>query len=642
MKQIVISALLSGLAVLAGASAGHAETVDAYAATPLDAYPELSPNGRWMATHCTQPTGIAACVYDLNANALVHIIPTPEETSLDEVYFASDDFVVASFSSYNTFNTSEGLKSYLFSRSFSLNLETGEVAFLATNLRGSTNTTNIVSLDIDDPETVLMEMNVYTGAEGRASSGFVSRLYSVNLRSGNARRLGRSEQILRHVVNATGEVVAEVIFQESTSTYQVREPGRDGRVIYSGEHVSDAPSILGFVDETDFVAYFPNEEGGYRRIDRNTGEISEFDVANLDVVSQPIWDSRRQVVGFRGIRDGLSAQYFFDDQLRADAQALETALGAPVLIEAFTPDRNMLLLSLSQTAQPPTYYLYERSAGSVAIVAQSYPQLSAAPLPQRQLYRYQASDGLEIEGILTTPPGWSEADGALPLIVLPHGGPLSRDILGFDWWSQAYASQGYMVLQPNFRGSVGYGVDFTHAGYGEFGDRMVTDSLDGGRALQAAGMASGETFCVAGASYGGYAALRAAILAPEDVACVVAFAPVTDPVTLLGNARRSGRGVFAYDFWEQYIGDIYFDREASERISIHRNAEAISAPVLLIHGEKDAVVPIGSSLAVQRNMSRDQQLEFIELEGENHFLHLGQSRRVLLERSLALFEETLR
>jgi hypothetical protein len=243
-------------------------------------------------------------------DALVHIIPTPEETRLDEVYFASDEYVVASFSSYNTFNTSEGLKSYLFSRSFSLNVETGEVAFLATNLRGSTNTTNIVSLDIDDPETILMEMNVYTGAEGRASSGFVSRLYRVDLRSGNARRLGRSEQILRHVVSATGEVIAEIIFQDRSSTYQLREPGRDGRVIYSGEHVSDAPSILGFADETGFVAYFPNEEGGYRRIDRTTGEISEFDVAHLEVISQPIWDTHKQIVGFWGVRDGLSAQYF--------------------------------------------------------------------------------------------------------------------------------------------------------------------------------------------------------------------------------------------------------------------------------------------------------------------------------------------
>lgn len=647
MKSIIASVVCLGVAVFAASPAVHAQTLADYAATPLDSNPRLSPNGRWMATHCRQQSRIAACVYDLQANALLHIIPAPEETSLEDAYFASDGYLLLSFSSYNTLSTSEGLRHYLVSRSVSLNVESGEVVLLAPNLRSSTNTTNIVSMAINDPESVLMEMNYYrdgqsqVGTRFETRSGFDSSLYRVSLETGGARRIDRSA-IMGRVVSATGDVVAETHFDEGSNLLEIREPGRNGAVIYSRQHLSDAPSILGFVGDTDFLAMFPSEQGGYRQIDRTTGDISLPDEHDLDIVEQPVWDHDRQLLGFIGEREGLRAQYFYDQQLRADASALEGALGAPVIIESFSADRNMLLLTLSEPGRPQTYYLYERSAGSVAVVAAGYPNLSAQDLPERRFYTYQASDGLEIEGVLTTPAGWTEAAGPLPLILLPHGGPASRDDLDFDWWAQAYASQGYMVLQPNFRGSLGYGVEFQRAGFGEFGDRMIEDSLDGARALQAASLARPGQFCVAGASYGGYAALRAAIMAPEDVGCVVAVAPVTDPVSLLAEARQSGGGVFAYDFWEQYIGDLVFDREEAARISIFRNADALVAPVLLMHGDEDSVVPIEASNALRRNMSSEQAFEFILLEGETHFLELSASRQTLLNRSLALFDEVLR
>ena len=647
MKNLVLTALVAGAAALSGVAGLQAQSVEDYAATPLDAHPRLSPNGRWLATHCTQRSRVAACVYDLQANALMHVIPAPEGAWLDSAYFASDDYLLLSLSSYNTMNTGDGIRRFQVSRTLSVDVANGEVALLAPDLRGSTNTTNIVSLDIDDPDTVLIEMNYYrdsqaqTGSRYASASGFESLLYEVDLASGETDRIDRSE-IMGRVVDARGDVVAEIHFEESSSLYEIREPGRNGAVIYSRTHLSDAPRVLGFIGENDFLAIFPSERGGYRRINRTTGEISPLTDIDLDIVSRPIWDYENRLVGFSGERDGLKAQHLFDEGLGADARALGNALGAPVIIESFTPDRNMLLLTLSEPGRPQTYYLYERSAGSVAIVAEGYPNLSEANLPQRRFYAYQASDGLQLEGVLTTPAGWSEADGPLPLVVLPHGGPASRDDLDFDWWSQAYASQGYLVLQPNFRGSTGYGVDFQQAGYGEFGDRMVEDILDGGRALQAAGLAQGGQFCVAGASYGGYAALRAGILAPQEVACVVAVAPVTDPVVLLAEARSFGGSVFAYDFWEQYIGDIVFDRDEAARISITRNAASLTMPVLLMHGDDDAVVPLEASEALRRNMTRDQALEYVELEGENHFLHLGESRRLLLTRSLALFEQSLR
>jgi pimeloyl-ACP methyl ester carboxylesterase len=154
--------------------------------------------------------------------------------------------------------------------------------------------------------------------------------------------------------------------------------------------------------------------------------------------------------------------------------------------------------------------------------------------------------------VLTTPAGWTEEDG-LSRSSIAAWRAASRDILGFDWWAQAYASQGYMVLQPNFRGSVGYGVEFRTPGMGSSATGWSLTVWTAARALLAAGLARGETFCVAGASYGGYAALRAAILAPEDVACVVACCAGYRSSDLLGMRVRSGGGVFVYDF----LGTIY-------------------------------------------------------------------------------------
>ena len=250
---------------------------------------------------------------------------------------------------------------------------------------------------------------------------------------------------------------------------------------------------------------------------------------------------------------------------------------------------------------------------------------------------YTASDGLEIPAVLTTPPG---GEGPYPLVVLPHGGPQVRDDLRFDWWAQAYAQMGYMVLQPNYRGSAGYGLEFIEAGYDEFGGRMVEDMLDGARHLQSEGLAHAGGFCMAGASYGGYAALMGAILAPEEVACVVAVNPVTEPVSLIGE----GLAVDAESlvtFWERYVGDRYMSGEAASEISVVSRAGELAASILVFHGEEDNVVSIDQSQALARSLRGSDQFTFVPLEGDDHYMSRAGSRREVLERSLALFDETI-
>jgi dipeptidyl aminopeptidase/acylaminoacyl peptidase len=165
-------------------------------------------------------------------------------------------------------------------------------------------------------------------------------------------------------------------------------------------------------------------------------------------------------------------------------------------------------------------------------VGQQYPQLAEVPLGTVEEINYAARDGYAVPAYLTLPAGMEAKK--LPLVVLPHGGPRARDSgRDFDWWSQFMASRGYAVLQPQFRGSTGFGQKHELAGYRQWGKLMQNDVTDGVRKLIADGTVDAERVCIVGASYGGYAALAGAAFTPELYRCSVSVAGVSDLVEML-------------------------------------------------------------------------------------------------------------
>jgi dipeptidyl aminopeptidase/acylaminoacyl peptidase len=262
-------------------------------------------------------------------------------------------------------------------------------------------------------------------------------------------------------------------------------------------------------------------------------------------------------------------------------------------------------------------------------VGDEYPALADAPLGEVRSLSYKARDGTSIPAYLTLPPGAAQKN--LPLVVLPHGGPEARDEYEFQWWPQFLATRGYAVLQPQFRGSTGYGDAFRRAGYGQWGGLMQDDVTDGVKAMIEQGIADPKRVCIVGASYGGYAALAGAAFTPDLYRCAVSVSGVSDLPAMLGTERtQSGDESNSVAYWKESIGSPY-DKNVIER-SPARAAQQVRIPILLIHGLDDTVVPIAQSETMARELDKaGKPYSFVKLTGEDHWMSRAETRLEIMK-----------
>lgn len=265
---------------------------------------------------------------------------------------------------------------------------------------------------------------------------------------------------------------------------------------------------------------------------------------------------------------------------------------ATVLLVQMSADSNRWLLHVEGPADAGGYYLYDRAQRSVMPVVGQYPSIDPAVLSPVQTVGYAARDGTQLWAYVTAKA--AATPGPRPMVVMPHGGPEARDFFGYDPYAQFLASRGYVVLQPNFRGSSGFGRAFANAGRGQWGLRMQDDVTDAVQHMIAAGVADPQRICIAGASYGGYAALAGVTYTPNLYKCAISISGVTDLVNMLSAERRAAVGT-SYEYWRHSMGDLNTQRDALIAVSPARNAARINAPVLLIHGALDESVPISQS-----------------------------------------------
>jgi dipeptidyl aminopeptidase/acylaminoacyl peptidase len=311
-----------------------------------------------------------------------------------------------------------------------------------------------------------------------------------------------------------------------------------------------------------------------------------------------------------------------------------------VSLQSWTPDFRKLVLKVEGEEDAGTYFLVDLETKKADLLADAWPGVPPEAIAPVRFLTYKAADGLDIPAYLTTPAG-RPAKG-LPLIVLPHGGPQARDEPGFDWWSQALASRGYAVLQPQFRGSDGFGRKFVEAGYGQWGRKMQTDLSDGVRHLAKEGVIDPKRVCIMGASYGGYAAMAGPTLDRGVYRCAVAVAGVGDLAGMLAaEAKDAGRvNTGAVRYWSKFMGASFRKRSELDAVSPTHQAAQADAPILVIHGKDDTVVPYNQSVQFVRAMqAAGKPVEFVTLAGEDHWLSRGATRLKMLESAVAFVEK---
>jgi dipeptidyl aminopeptidase/acylaminoacyl peptidase len=218
-------------------------------------------------------------------------------------------------------------------------------------------------------------------------------------------------------------------------------------------------------------------------------------------------------------------------------------------------------------------------------VVDPYPDIDPEQLAPVKPVRYQARDGLSLRGYLTLPRG-RESKG-LPLIVMPHGGPFARDDWEYDPFVQFFANRGYAVLQPEFRGSTGFGKDFVSKGYGEIGKKMQDDLDDGVDWLAKSGQIDPKRVCIVGLSYGGYAAMWGAVRNPDRYRCAVSWAGPSDlPAMMRYDRKQFNATRYFREFRKKFPSD-----DELNAVSPINFAARLKVPLLIGHGEEDDSVP---------------------------------------------------
>ncbi|WP_240886130.1 S9 family peptidase [Sphingomonas sp. SFZ2018-12] len=327
--------------------------------------------------------------------------------------------------------------------------------------------------------------------------------------------------------------------------------------------------------------------------------------------------------------------HFFDAEYADLAAKLARALPRTPLIrivDSSADERKHLVFAASDT-DPGRFFFFDQDKRQLFQIADERPQLADVAISEQKSIVYPAADGTQVPGYLTLPVGVPAKN--LPAIVLPHGGPAARDEWGFDWLAQFFVNRGYAVLQPNYRGSSGYGEGwFQENGFRSW-KVAIGDVNDAGRWLVKQGIADPARLAIVGWSYGGYAALQSNVLAPDLFKAVVAIAPVTD----LEMLRSEQTGFVNTRLLQDYIGEGPQLQEGSPT----RFAAAFKAPVLLFHGDKDINVRVDEARAMERALKRaGKPVELVVYPDIAHQLADSAVRIDMLNRADAFLERTLK
>ncbi len=490
-------------------------------------------------------------------------------------------------------------------------------------LRRGFDASRVVDFMKDDPRRILMQAwNESRGAYA---------LYTVDVYTGEAELVEQGAPATDYWLTQDGQPMLRIDSNARGTVGWIygRAPGEKDWKLVRKSRVNELKKF------PDFDIVGPTPKAGVflvcqRPEGRDTSVIRSFDLATLEFGEVMAERPGRDFEGaFVDESQRLVASAYWDDRLdyhfadptlgphfRAVNAALKNACN--VQLYDIDTDHRRMLYRITGPREPGAFVVYDREHKALEYVGHAKPWLSPERLAPTEALRVKTRDGAEITAYLTTPIGATA--GPPPMVVMPHGGPELRDTLDWDISVQALAARGWAVLQPNFRGSGGYGRAFADQGRRQWGERMQADIEDAVDHVLAAGRADPKRLAIFGASFGGYSALMGAVRRPGAYRAVVSVAGDADLIETLAFSRREdGADSPAYAYWRRSIGDPKADEDMLVRASPARRAAEIQAPVLLIHGAEDTIVdPKQSRLMAKALKAAGRSCELVELKGEGH------------------------
>jgi dipeptidyl aminopeptidase/acylaminoacyl peptidase len=646
MKTLALLACLAGLGFAAPAIAQAPPPVEAFGRLPAIADVAISPDGRRIAVAASTASGdgviLIVTIDDPNAERPRYGVG--ERTTLRGVGWADDERVTYLIS--QTFQPGQVLPpGYYFRgrphridyyRHGAINLRTGRAEALTTNPENpwADQGARLLAPIEGDPGFARMIGRTRTLERNNA------QVFRINLDTGRvspALTRGVNRDTIDFVVDRAGALVARTDRDDETNRWQLFVYDGDEPRLLAQEvsEYGDPLSIEGLLPDGRLVAHEWNEAGFsiLTAVDRTNGQREVlFEQQNTEIDGAIFDPWTREIVGVAWRQEETQVQ-FFDPALQAVQQQLAGMLeNSSFRIETWSRDRTRFIVYMERGLGGGVYLLFDTANPTTLTgLGSRYPELANNLGGERQAITYRARDGVRIPAYLTLPGEIEHRN--MPLVVLVHGGPHNvRDDMGFDYWASFLASRGYAVLQPNFRGSGGYGAAWEDAGRRQWGGLMQTDVEDGAAALVRAGIADASRICIVGASYGGYAALAGVTLTPDRYRCAISVAGVSDlGLMLTQTERQTGADSSSADWWRASIGDRAEDRERIRSVSPALLADRVRAPILLIHGTDDTVVPIEQSRRMQRALSSaGKDVRFVELRGDDHWLSDAPTRIQML------------
>ncbi|WP_311268758.1 S9 family peptidase [Sphingobium sp. WCS2017Hpa-17] len=606
-------------------------TIKDFAALPLMSQPSLSPDGLHVASRVAINGELRLVIADVYEGPNRIRSMGLGENDLNWWQWVNDDWLIAGVG--NESNV-QGNPWYI-SRVVSVKRDGSKVTLLAKNVAAQS-ADDVIWIARDGSPRILLS---YQTSIFYNDPGFWPKVDEIDISTGRMRHVVPPRQNVRGwYADAGGTVRMGVGYNDSsrTSTLLYRPDAKASfRVVDRADRRKDESLVtpLLFTADPGKAIASDDREG--------TDALYELNLATLElgrkIFSAPGFDlggiqEDASGTGLAGVRYTADAPtvHWFDANLAKIQADIDKAVGdRRARIVSTSRDGQKLIVHVGTADQPGAYYYYDTAAGAMSVlsrVSDAFP--GKTRLSPVKTIRYKARDGLEIAAVLTLPMGRDVKN--LPLILMPHGGPFARDSEEWDWWVQYLAWRGYAVLQPNYRGSSGYGTAFAKKGEGQWGLAMQDDLNDAVDWAVQQGLADPKRVCMVGASYGGYAAMRAAQRDGAKYRCAISYAGVSDLAAMM---RYDGR-FLNHGGRKDWMKEQAPDFAAVSPIGF---ATQFSTPILLMHGKKDRRVPVAQSREMAEKLKAagkvaGKEYIYVEQPLADHFFSREADRLEFLEK----------